>query len=153
LGLSTLSVFFRPSAYTNVDALVKSLTSILLTSAIVACFANYEESDNILFKWGSLGCLGTLVSVVILYQVGIPVKKVLPEFAGFNPVFNEWNQKYYAAWLVFIMWGTVSFHWRKNTLGMPLATGIIVLTGVAIFTGYSDAAKGAFILSIIIFVV
>ena len=152
LGLSSLSIFFRSPAYTaNIDTLVRSLVAVLLSSPIVACFVNYNESHNTPFKWGLISCLVTLALLVVLHQFGIPVKKGFPEFAGFKPVSHDWNQKYYAAWLVFLMWGTISFHWRKNTLSTSLAIVVMILTGIAVFTGYSDSAKGAFILSIIIF--
>src|SRR5215813_5487376 len=157
LGLSSLSILFRTHAYAaNIDSLVRSLFILLLSGPIVACFADYDEGDNTFFTWGLLGCFLTLVSATILYQFGIPVKKVFPGkpgIGGFVPVYHDWNQKYYAAWIVFFMWGTISFHWRKNTLGASLVTGIIILTGIAIFTGYSDSAKGAFIFSLIIFMI
>jgi O-antigen ligase len=154
LGLSILGVFFRPPAYTaNIDSLVRSLATLLLSGPIVACFVNYDESDKICFRWGLFSCLLTLALMVILHQFGVPVKKALPEFAGFRPVFHTWNQKYYAAWLVFLMWGTISFHWRKSALGTFLSIGVMIFTGIAIFTGYSDAARAALILGMIIFIV
>jgi len=157
LGLSSFSILFRTHAYAaNIDSLVRSLFILLLSGPIVACFVDYDESDNTFFKWGLLCCFLTFVLAAVLYQFGIPVKKVFPGkpgFAGFVPVFHDWNQKYYAAWLVFLMWGTISFHWRENTLGASLAIGLIILTSIAIFTGYSDSAKGALILSVMIFMI
>jgi len=107
LGLSSLSILFRTYAYAaNLDPLVRGLFILLLSGPIVACFVDYDEGDNTLFKWGLLGCFLTLALAAILYQFGIPVKKVFPGkpgFAGFMPVFHNWNQKYYACWLVFLM--------------------------------------------------
>jgi len=153
LGLSGASVFLPFSEYANIDWLIRAIAMLLLSSVIVASFANYDDRDATFFKWGLFVCLLTFVSAVALHQLGIPIKEVFPEFARFKPALQEWNEKYYSFWLVFLMWGTISFLWRKNTLGTFLTIGIIVLTAIVVFTGYSDSAKIAFILSIIIFIV
>src|SRR5437763_5490243 len=153
LGLSSLSVSFHPSQYADIDSLIRSLAMLLLSSTIVASFVNYDQRHNTLFTRGLVGCLLVLVLLVILYQFGIPVKKAFPGYAGFEADFSPWNQKYYAFWLVFLMWGIIAFHWRKNTRSTSLAIAIVILTGIAVFSGYSDSAKVAFTLSIIVFMV
>lgn len=151
LGLSSISVFVPFSEYANIDWLIQSVAIFLLCTPIVAGFINYDKKDTPFFKWGLFACLLTLGLMVILHQLGIPIKEIFPEFAGFKPVTHSWNQKYYSFWLLFLMWGTVSFYWGKNIRGISLTLGLMVLTAIAIFSGYSDSAKVAFIFSVIIF--
>jgi O-antigen ligase len=152
LGLSSVSVFLPFSEHADVDLLIRATTMLLLSGVIVASFANYDDRDATFFKRGLLVCLLTFVSVVGLHQLGVPVKEIFPEFAGFKIVLQEWNEKYYSFWLVFIMWGTISFLWRRNTLDTFIAIGILVVTAVVIFAGYSDSAQIAFIFGVIVFV-
>ncbi len=151
LGLSSLSVIVPYSEYANIDWLIQSIAILLLCSPIVASFISLHKKDARIFKWGLLACLLALGLMAILHQFSIPIKEVFPEFAGFKPVDNIWNEKYYSFWLLFLMWGTVSFFWGKDIRNLSISIGLVALTAIAIFTGYSDSAKIAFTISVIVF--
>jgi O-antigen ligase len=151
LVLSSISVIIPFSKYADIDWLIQSIALLLLCSPIVVCFLNCDKGDAPILKWGLLVSLLTLSLLAILHQAGIPLKEVFPEFAGFKPVSHDWNQKYYSFWLLFLLWGTVSLYWGKNIPDIISTIGLIALTAVAIFTGYSDSTKVALVVSAIIF--
>lgn len=151
LGLATLSVIWPFSEYANITRLIESLVMLGLSSLIVISFGVYEARGHALLKWGLLGCLLVLELLIILHQLGVPVKSIFPEFAGFRPVSHDWNQKHYSFWLIFLTWGVIALHWKKSALSTFISLGVILLTGGALLTGYSDSAPVAFGFSLIIF--
>lgn len=151
LGLTTFGVFLPVSEHANVTLLIESLAMLGLSTLIVIGFAAYTEQSHALLKWGWLGCLGVLAGLIILHQSGLPIKKLLPTFAGFRPIAHDWNQKHFSFWLIFLMWGVIAQHWKKGALNTALSIGVMALTGFALSLGYSDSAPLAFGLSLVIF--
>lgn len=152
LGLAGASVFFPASKYANAIWLVEAIAKLLLSSVIVLCFLHLDKEVVPFFKWGLLSCAIVLSIVIVLQQVlNVPIRAIVPEFDEFKVVLSNWNKKYYSFWLLFLFWTTISFFWRKGKVETGLAIGIGILTGLALFIDYSDSARMAFVISLVVF--
>lgn len=151
IGLSTANALFNHSS--DVFLIIESVAMLLLACTIVGTFFVAGASEFKVIRWCLFGCFFLLVVMALLAQSGVPVKRALPTFIGFAPGDSIWNQKYYAFWLGFLTWGAFSLFWKRSTVGSVLSIAIIVLTGVMLFTGYSDSAKIGFAVSIFTFIV
>lgn len=150
LGSSVLSCLI--SEHAEVDRLIESLAVLLLSSVIVFGFKTNQTNDIRVMRWGLFGILAILALSATLFHLGIPIKQNLPNIAGFQSVSHEWNQKYFSFWLSFLLWGVVALNWKKGRLHTASTVLLIILTGFALFMGYSDSAKLAFFISLLVFV-
>jgi O-antigen ligase len=126
---------------------------LLLSSAIVFSFAVRDAGGYVRLKWGLLGCLLILASMVVLHQAGVPIKSILPAASRSRPDLQLWNEKHVSYWLIILMWGVVAFHWRASRLGTVVAASAAVLTGFAVFGSYGDSARLALGVSLVVFAI
>lgn len=150
LGLSTLSCLVLE--YADVNRLIESLALLLLSSVIVIGFKTNRVNDICIMRWGLLGVLAIFVLSVNLLHLGVPVKQSLPNIADFQPVSNEWNQKYFSFWLSFLLWGFVGLNWKRGRFSTVFSIILIIFSGSSLLLGYSDSAKLAFFISLLVFV-
>lgn len=151
LGLTVASVLFPPSIYTSAGWLKESLYRLILASGIVVTVLKISRLDQKVLRWGLCTLCLSLFFFAILQCYGVIDKKILSSLTLLRVVEFGWNDKYYAFWFVFLIWGTVALLWRRGKGSTALAVVITICGFWSVFLTTSESAQLAAVVSLIVF--
>lgn len=148
-----ISIFAPPSEHANLGWLMQSsyrlLCIFIVFIALVPSSADNRRVLQLLFPI-LVVCLATSILVT---SHGLIDKN---DFAGITPwhiVDTIGNRKYFSFYLLFLMWGAVSFLWPLGSGYKWLAWFCIFISGAALFSSTSESSWLAWVVSLFVFAV
>lgn len=154
LGLALVTTFFPPSQYIHPTYFIQTFYRFLFAYVIIAASSIHSPVETKTLRWGLAVCSLTLSCVYILDHYGLGVKEMLAWMSPFPlppPESIKWNDKNYSFWQVFIMWGAISFFWRRSLGANIIAIIIFLVSSFAVFLSTSESAQLAVVISSLVF--
>ena len=151
-ALSIVSLWFPQSQYVDYIWFMKSFQRLVLAAVIVWSVGTLQKSEIKVVKWINLvTCLWISLSIV-LCDNGLIQKNIFEKLTFWSVVMADNNDKYYSFWLLFSLWGSVVFFWRKGFVKTSLVAFCYMFVTWALFTSTSESAQAALIVSTVIFI-
>jgi len=126
------------------------ILDITLFMFIVIGFIQTKNFNQNFYRYMLVTLILILASFTILLQYGIVELHELLMLEKYQISLTQNNQKIYEFWILYLMWGTISFL-QFNKKHLVLILSIFILSGILFQSGYSDSAPLAFVVSIIFY--
>ncbi len=149
--LAIFSLWFPPSSFPDYNWFLKSFYRISIASIIVFSIGIINNREIKILKWVIIiGCFWLSISI-ILNEYGFVNKTVYQNITFWNIINADNNDKYSSFWLLFSIWSSISFLWKKSKKQITIAILCYIVGGIALFSSTSESAQLGFVLSTIIF--
>lgn len=126
----------------------------MILSIILALAFIHKSSFNLHFYKKMLltvTLLMGILSIVLHYNILLIDRITL---FGYRMSDSPWTQKNYSFFYLFLLWSTISFyHFNKSSIkDLFIIFSLIFISFIALMSGYSDSAKIAFLISLLIYI-
>ncbi len=152
LIISWTSVLFPPSSYASFAWLKKASFLLLAGLGIVSTVFRLSKLEKAVLRTGIPLLCFLLAFLVILDAYGVVSKELFLWLTPLRVVNHLWNDKYFAFWLLFLMWGSVALLWRRDRRSTIISLLLICFSFWALFLTTSESAQLAAVAGLLIFI-
>ena len=149
---------FITTEIANPDYFYSKTPLIALALILPIGFYNIKKFDMQFFK-----IMLTLLLIVMAITILLLDQKIISIFDyHFYDIYYDffdvyfkwtfWTQKNYTFWYVLLMFGTLSFYNIRRKVEFIIIFGILMLSYVTIFSGYSESAKLSYGIGVLIYI-
>jgi len=152
-----LSITIFISDYANnlnqINGYIQFLPYMLLSMLLSIVFIHKTSFNTYFYKYFLLLVTLTMgiLSIILHYDI-ILIDRIT--VFGYRMSMSEWTQKNYSFFYLFLLWSTISFfHLHKiHIKEIFIIFFLILISSLALLSGYSDSAKLAFIVSLAVYI-
>lgn len=151
IGLALASTFFVVSRYVHPDYFIITAWRFVFVYFVVVAVSYRSDSDIYILRSVLFLCSVLSATGYILQKYNIDIQSFLVPLASFPKDASPWHDKNFAFWLVFLMWGAISYFWYHFRYGFFISFLIFILSTWAVFLSTSESAQLAIMVSSVVF--
>lgn len=147
MGLAFASICFVVSEFVHPNYFIWTVWRFVLAYFVVIAVSYRADSDVQILRPTLFFCSVLSAAGYILQNYHIDIQSFLVPLAYLPKDAGLWHDKNFALWLVFLMWGAISYYWYHLRYGFFMSFFVFILSTWAVFLSTSESAQLAIVVS------
>gem|GEM_PF-2197450 len=151
--LGLISIVLPPTYLASESAWIDAAKTITIGLIIWSAFSTADQRTEKIFEWFVCVLCFLFAGAILLQNIdgGYFSPRKLTCLVWLTTPLHEWLQKYQEIWLLLLTWVGIAFLPFSGKGKQFIVWLMLLLCGLALFSGYSQGSRLAFILSVLFF--